>query len=738
MALTCSGSTEKSQEFPPPSSNVSVLPTILEVSYNWLDITSEFFQATKDLDLGELLHDDSFGLFEAMSAIEMMDPKMDAGMICNRGKKVMNFDQSVKAGTLKLNNLTMEELVGIFDSIFACLVTWLEGHSAAQTVLTCLYLHKPLSIVDRALRAFSIHTLKLLALINKIIQTACVYEEEDFQTALYGYGTCPEVTETRSAGMMREVEEELQRAVKSSRSKQGEPWDPKMQKQHEDAVALFSRIRFLRLLYAALTAIMRKDQTGIQEAERSLASCTELICIMQNTINRGLKPKAYKDEEGNKDYPTILGFEPLVNQRLLPPTFPRYTRLRTRKEAMAYLEEMVTRVKHCLKITHCTMFQTSLEFIEKFSESRPCVLSRSLAQILYYSLWGGQSMQDVLREGCEKFYLSSRPFTKGSRTFEKIIIIIILLQAKRYVDSFFMQCVSQFEILILTCGHNRARQRDKVALLLEEFALLQDEADKVDAFLHNVLLKSDQPRPHLAYLGTWILYHTLRLMIKYLLTGFTLELYAVHEYHYIYWYLYEFVYVWLVSALSRADAMLLEQEGYEVKGKSSRSSKSRNRNKKKHRPYGKEINYYTGLQHICGGYYKAMMGLRVGGKVKFPLPEFDNEEFRYDHRFMPFRVVMTPPPVHYEQFLLMTDLSNYPKPVTPAILYHDARNHFFKARSFFEAIPNPSTEVLHLIKIVKTNFVVMKLLEGGHKADDGSKPQFDFGLHQCFPIIRIS
>lgn len=56
-----------------------------------------------------------------------------------------------------------------------------------------------------------------------------------------------------------------------------------------------------------------------------------------------------------------------------------------------------------------------------------------------------------------------------------------------------------------------------------------------------------------------------------------------------------------------------------------------------------------------------MMGLRVAGKVTVPLAEFDNEEFRYEHRFMPFRVVMTPPPVHYEQFLLMTDLSNYPK-----------------------------------------------------------------------------
>jgi N-alpha-acetyltransferase 35, NatC auxiliary subunit len=50
-----------------------------------------------DLQLGELLHDGHlFGLFEAMSAIEMMDPKMDAGMLCNRGNpKPLNFQQAV-------------------------------------------------------------------------------------------------------------------------------------------------------------------------------------------------------------------------------------------------------------------------------------------------------------------------------------------------------------------------------------------------------------------------------------------------------------------------------------------------------------------------------------------------------------------------------------------------------------------------------------------------------------------
>jgi hypothetical protein len=61
------------------------------------------------------------------------------------------------------------------------------------------------------------------------------------------------------------------------------------------------------------------------------------------------------------------------------------------------------------------------------------------------------------------------------------------------------------------------------------------QAERVDAYLHTLSLKSDSPRPHLACFGTWILYHTLRIMIMYLLSGFELELYSMHEYHYIFW-----------------------------------------------------------------------------------------------------------------------------------------------------------------------------------------------------------
>lgn len=49
-----------------------------------------------ELSLGELMHNEMFGLFEAMSAIEMMDPKMDAGMCCNKNTEPpLTFETAV-------------------------------------------------------------------------------------------------------------------------------------------------------------------------------------------------------------------------------------------------------------------------------------------------------------------------------------------------------------------------------------------------------------------------------------------------------------------------------------------------------------------------------------------------------------------------------------------------------------------------------------------------------------------
>ena len=65
--------------------------------YNWNEITEEFFESVQELELGELLHYELFGLFEAMSAIEMMDKKMDIGMLEGKEKKIpLTFEVAVK------------------------------------------------------------------------------------------------------------------------------------------------------------------------------------------------------------------------------------------------------------------------------------------------------------------------------------------------------------------------------------------------------------------------------------------------------------------------------------------------------------------------------------------------------------------------------------------------------------------------------------------------------------------
>lgn len=43
------------------------------------------------------------------------------------------------------------------------------------------------------------------------------------------------------------------------------------------------------------------------------------------------------------------------------------------------------------------------------------------------------------------------------------------------MHSFFEHCTRPFAGLIQICGHNKARQRDKLAHLMEDFSALQDE-----------------------------------------------------------------------------------------------------------------------------------------------------------------------------------------------------------------------------------------------------------------------
>lgn len=73
-----------------------------------------FTRATGQLGVGELLKEDGFTFVDGMTAIEILDPKMDSGMILPEESREVLISEGVK--NLKL---APAEILGIMDAMLA-------------------------------------------------------------------------------------------------------------------------------------------------------------------------------------------------------------------------------------------------------------------------------------------------------------------------------------------------------------------------------------------------------------------------------------------------------------------------------------------------------------------------------------------------------------------------------------------------------------------------------------------
>jgi hypothetical protein len=86
-----------------------------------------------------------------------------------------------------------------------------------------------------------------------------------------------------------------------------------------------------------------------------------------------------------------------------------------------------------------------------------------------------------------------------------------------------------------------------------------------------------------------------------------------------------------------------------------------------------------------------MVALRLDDKLQMPHYEFDDERVRYERRFAPFASLITPPIMHYQEFIEMT--TNSKEPQTSVHYYLAGADLFHQARSFLEGLPFLDTEV---------------------------------------------
>ena len=105
----------------------------------WLDAQPFLTRVAEQMAPGEMVHAPSFSLFEAMSAIEIGDPRMDASLTALSSPTASDLVESGQAPT----RLDDSALLSVLDKHMIMEMTWQQGHSLAQTVFTCIYMLQP-------------------------------------------------------------------------------------------------------------------------------------------------------------------------------------------------------------------------------------------------------------------------------------------------------------------------------------------------------------------------------------------------------------------------------------------------------------------------------------------------------------------------------------------------------------------------------------------------------------------
>ncbi|AQK55746.1 MAK10-like protein [Zea mays] len=127
------------------SSSAAAVPPPLSIPSSsdqcvWADASPLLAAACRDLEDGELVHGENFSLFAAMSALEIMDPKMDSGIERSRYNSI---DEAIEDGVAPIplsldRTLDVQRSIDVMDHLFSCNMAQ-GAHSSSD----CIYMYLP-------------------------------------------------------------------------------------------------------------------------------------------------------------------------------------------------------------------------------------------------------------------------------------------------------------------------------------------------------------------------------------------------------------------------------------------------------------------------------------------------------------------------------------------------------------------------------------------------------------------
>ncbi|EOD04369.1 hypothetical protein EMIHUDRAFT_107746 [Emiliania huxleyi CCMP1516] len=142
----------------------------------WRDVLPTLDAAAGEMALGDLLHGTCFSLHEAMSALQMFDPQMDAGMAT----------ATQPPPSLPPPDLPLRAFVALADEMLCGEVAWYAGLPLVQTVFRLDWLHATREPCDARLRALMLSAVRSAAAVRALVLRADVSDEEDFAPSSFG------------------------------------------------------------------------------------------------------------------------------------------------------------------------------------------------------------------------------------------------------------------------------------------------------------------------------------------------------------------------------------------------------------------------------------------------------------------------------------------------------------------------------------------------------------------------
>lgn len=277
----------------------------------WDNVTDVLATAALEMGSGEMIHPDSFSLYSAMSAIELMQPKMDVG--CGAVRNVRDVELP--------DTLSDASVIRIMDELLACQATWMKAHTLPQTVFSCAYTQRIDDVSRPELAAFIRIQLATMSLVRTIVTTELVSDEEDFISYNFGF-KLPSLSEPTIAKIVKDAISHMHSTAVASDSREAN-W------RH----LLSARLKFLQAFHAAVSALVAPKCRRVTQAEVYIELAAAQLKLIQESW-----------QEFPDDIIPVI-FDSTFNRYVLANTPPRTAPVLPRVDAFAAFSSQIQELR---------------------------------------------------------------------------------------------------------------------------------------------------------------------------------------------------------------------------------------------------------------------------------------------------------------------------------------------------------------------------------------------------------